>query len=76
MSAIHDKCVQYAPKGDGPVDYVAGANIGGFVNVPEVMEYARSLPNVVFAEGLVALNDSWFLYYGMGDSGIGVAKHR
>ncbi|NIS59322.1 MAG: FAD-dependent oxidoreductase, partial [Proteobacteria bacterium] len=27
-----------------------GINIGGFVNVPEVMEYARSLPNVVFAD--------------------------
>jgi len=27
-----------------------GINIGGFVNVLEVMEYARSLPNVVFAD--------------------------
>jgi heterodisulfide reductase subunit A len=27
-----------------------GINIGGFVNVPGVMEYARSLPNVVFAD--------------------------
>jgi len=27
-----------------------GTNIGGVVNVPEVTEYARSLPNVVFAQ--------------------------
>jgi len=27
-----------------------GINIGGFVSVPEVMEYARSLPNVIFAD--------------------------
>ncbi len=27
-----------------------GINIGGFVSVPEVMEYAHSLPNVVFAD--------------------------
>ncbi len=27
-----------------------GINIGGFVDVPSVMEYARSLPNVVFAD--------------------------
>ena len=27
-----------------------GINIGGVVNVPEVVEYARTLPNVVYAE--------------------------
>jgi len=27
-----------------------GINIGGIVNVPEVMEYAKTLPNVVYAE--------------------------
>jgi heterodisulfide reductase subunit A len=27
-----------------------GINIGGIVNVPEVMEYAKKLPNVVYAE--------------------------
>jgi heterodisulfide reductase subunit A len=27
-----------------------GRNIGGVVNVPQVVEYARSLPNVVYAE--------------------------
>ncbi|MDH7563442.1 MAG: CoB--CoM heterodisulfide reductase iron-sulfur subunit A family protein [Candidatus Bathyarchaeota archaeon] len=30
-----------------------GINIGGVVNVPEVVEYARKLPNVVFAEANV-----------------------
>ena len=28
-----------------------GTNIGGIVNVPEVVEYARTLPDVVFSEG-------------------------
>ena len=28
-----------------------GNNIGGVVRVPEVVEYARRLPNVVYAEG-------------------------
>lgn len=28
-----------------------GINIGGVVNVPEVVEYAKTLPNVVWAEG-------------------------
>ncbi len=28
-----------------------GVNIGGVVNVPEVVEYAKTLPNVVWAEG-------------------------
>lgn len=38
-------------------------------------ELARTgqVPNVVFIEGLVRVGDRWFLYYGMGDSGIGVA---
>ena len=27
-----------------------GINIGGVVNVPEVMEYAKTLPNVVYAD--------------------------
>jgi heterodisulfide reductase subunit A len=28
-----------------------GTNIGGFVDVPAVVEYAKTLPNVVYAEG-------------------------
>ena len=27
-----------------------GSNIAGFVNVPDVVEYAKTLPNVVYAE--------------------------
>jgi heterodisulfide reductase subunit A-like polyferredoxin len=27
-----------------------GINIGGVVNVPDVVEYAKTLPNVVYAE--------------------------
>ena len=27
-----------------------GSNIGGFVNVPDVVDYAKTLPNVVYAE--------------------------
>lgn len=37
------------------------------------LEVGGQIPNVVFIEGLARLNDTWFLYYGMGDSGIGVA---
>jgi len=28
-----------------------GVNIGAVVNVPEVVEYAKTLPNVAYAEG-------------------------
>ncbi|MGK7370300.1 MAG: glycoside hydrolase family 130 protein [Candidatus Halalkalibacterium sp. M3_1C_030] len=37
------------------------------------LEQEGQVPNVVFIEGLTRLNNTWFLYYGMGDSGIGVA---
>lgn len=37
------------------------------------LEQEGQVPNVVFIEGLARLNNTWFLYYGMGDSGIGVA---
>ena len=37
------------------------------------LEYTGQVPNVVFVEGLVSFKNRWFLYYGMGDSGIGVA---
>ncbi|TVQ68091.1 MAG: glycosidase [Balneolaceae bacterium] len=40
------------------------------------MEVDGQIPNVVFIEGLAKLGDTWFLYYGMGDSGIGVATYR
>ena len=37
------------------------------------LEEEGQVPNVVFIEGLSKLNNTWYLYYGMGDSGIGVA---
>lgn len=44
--------------------------------IPDVqLEQEGQIPNVVFIEGLVEFNDTWFLYFGMGDSGIGVATH-
>lgn len=37
------------------------------------LEQEGQIPNVVFIEGLVQFKGKWFLYFGMGDSGIGVA---
>lgn len=39
MAGIHDKCVAYGvnPNGQGPIDYVKGANIGGFIKVADSM---------------------------------------
>lgn len=37
MRNIHQKCVEYGHDGNGYVDYVQGANIGGFVKVAEAM---------------------------------------
>ena len=37
MRDIHDSCVQYGESESGPVDYLAGANIAGFVKVADAM---------------------------------------
>ncbi|MBO8093919.1 MAG: glutamate dehydrogenase, partial [Prosthecochloris sp.] len=37
MGDIHDTCVKYGTEPDGHVDYVKGANIGGFVKVADAM---------------------------------------
>jgi glutamate dehydrogenase (NADP+) len=37
MKEIHASCVQYGSDGKGYVDYVKGANIGGFVKVADAM---------------------------------------
>jgi glutamate dehydrogenase (NADP+) len=37
MKDIHATCVKYGKRDDGSVDYVQGANIGGFVKVAEAM---------------------------------------
>ena len=37
MKSIHDTCVKYGKEKDGFIDYVKGANIGGFVKVADSM---------------------------------------
>ncbi len=37
MRGIHERCVQFGAKADGTVDYVKGANIGGFQRVADAM---------------------------------------
>ena len=37
MKDIHDTCVKYGTEPDGTIDYVKGANIGGFVKVADAM---------------------------------------
>ena len=36
MKEIHDTCVKFGKTGD-KIDYVKGANIGGFIKVAEAM---------------------------------------
>jgi glutamate dehydrogenase/leucine dehydrogenase len=37
MQAIHEQCVMYGKEKDGWVNYVKGANIGGFKKVADAM---------------------------------------
>jgi glutamate dehydrogenase (NADP+) len=37
MNDIHNSCVEFGNTSDGPVDYLAGANIAGFVKVADAM---------------------------------------
>ena len=37
MVNIHQNCVKYGTEPDGFINYVKGANIGGFVKVAEAM---------------------------------------
>ncbi len=37
MGAIHTQCARYGDDGNGRIDYVKGANIGGFVKVADAM---------------------------------------
>ncbi len=43
MEAIHNTCVEYGKRPDGSINYIKGANIGGFVKVA----------NAMIAQGLV-----------------------
>lgn len=44
-----------------------------FLQPENRLEREGQIPNVVFIEGLVQFKEKWYLYFGMGDSGIGVA---
>ncbi|MCL4109305.1 UNVERIFIED_CONTAM: hypothetical protein GTU68_019733 [Idotea baltica] len=37
MKSIHEKCQKYGERDDGKIDYVKGANIGGFVKVADAL---------------------------------------
>ena len=37
MKDIHDSCVEYGESSSGPVNYLAGANVAGFVKVADAM---------------------------------------
>ncbi|MEA3447824.1 MAG: NADP-specific glutamate dehydrogenase [Bacteroidota bacterium] len=37
MGDIHDQCLKFGKEDDGHIDYVKGANIGGFVKVADAM---------------------------------------
>jgi glutamate dehydrogenase (NADP+) len=37
MAHIHTECVRYGGDGNGGVNYVQGANVGGFVKVADAM---------------------------------------
>ena len=45
-----------------------------FISVRTTHEITGQVGNVCFVEGLVQFKDRWLLYYGMGDSRIGVAS--
>ena len=47
-----------------------------FLSVRTQHESVGQVGNVCFVEGLVRFNGRWLLYYGMGDSRIGVASAR
>ena len=37
MQNVHSVCVQYGTQADGYINYVVGANIGGFMKVANAM---------------------------------------
>jgi glutamate dehydrogenase (NADP+) len=37
MKSIHQNCVEHGRDGEGFVNYVKGANIGGFIKVADAM---------------------------------------
>ncbi len=57
---------------DDPTKLIARSDTS-FLQPDTRLEEEGQVPNVIFIEGLVHHKDTWYLYYGMGDSGIGVA---
>lgn len=59
-----------------PADPAAliGRTTTPFLSVSTAHEVTGQVNNVCFVEGLVAFDGRWLLYYGMGDSRIGVAS--
>lgn len=57
---------------DDPTQVIARTDTS-FLKPETRLETDGQIPNVVFIEGLVHFKNRWFLYFGMGDSGIGVA---
>lgn len=57
---------------EDPTKLIARSD-SSFLKPDTKLEQEGQVPNVVFIEGLVRLQNTWFLYYGMGDSGIGAA---
>ena len=37
MGDIHDSCVEFGGSSEGPINYLAGSNIAGFVKVADAM---------------------------------------
>ncbi len=57
---------------DDPTRLIARSETS-FLTPTTALEQTGQVANVVFTEGLVDFRRRWFLYFGMGDSGIGVA---
>ncbi len=60
---------------DDPTRLIARSDTP-FLTPTTTLEQTGQVANVVFAEGLVELRGRWLLYFGMGDSGIGVAMRE
>lgn len=58
---------------DNPAQILVRSN-EAILSPTEEWEIQGQVPHVVFSEGLVNYNDTWYLYYGGADSRIGVAS--
>ncbi len=65
-------CGQVLFDAQDPTQVIARTEHPFFVPTTD-LEISGQVPNVTFIEGLVQYNSRWFLYYGMADSGVGVA---